>query len=143
MPEKYHILPQPCSTCPYAKATPPGIWHPEEYEKLPRYDERELTLDDDVRPLLRPFGCHNRAVERDTLCRGWLSVHGDSLAVRVLILEGKIKPSDVPPENEPGLYASGREACDAGLAGCQGRLLPEAEAAQNKITRTRAKRAGS
>lgn len=33
------VLPKPCDTCPYSKSTPPGVWHPEEYLKLKKFDD--------------------------------------------------------------------------------------------------------
>jgi hypothetical protein len=32
----------PCSSCPYKRDTPPGIWAEHEYEKLPAYDGSTL-----------------------------------------------------------------------------------------------------
>lgn len=113
MSEPLHVAPRPCSTCPYRRATPPGIWAPEEYAKLSRYDAAQLDPVD-----LSTFHCHQQLVTGvATACRGWLSVHADSAAVRLAVVTGRIDPATIPPEVEPDLYASGAEACAAGLAG--------------------------
>lgn len=107
------VLPRPCDTCPYAKATPPGIWSADEYRKLPGFDEGGGVIQGE-------FLCHNGGADartNDTVCRGWLSVHRDSIPVRVGVITGALRPGDVPQELEEGLYASGAAACAAGLRG--------------------------
>jgi len=106
--------PTACSTCPYRRDTPPGIWHPEEYAKLPSYDPGALV------PALAAFHCHQEMVTgKPTVCRGWLAVHGDIPAVRISVIQGQIPPEEVDRPVAVALYASGREACAAGLKGCQ------------------------
>ncbi len=104
-----YAAPRPCTTCPYARATPRGIWEPCEYEKL-------LDYDDDPGPVA-VFHCHQeRQTGVATVCRGWLSVHPDGLAVRLALAQGRLTPAqrDAPPAVE--LYSSGTEAAAAGLA---------------------------
>jgi len=112
-----------CATCPYARTTPSGVWARDEYEKLRTYDEGggELTEWPDgskhVVPALATFHCHQEAVTKvDTVCRGWLSVHRDSVAVRLACVDGRIDPNDVPREVESEYYATGAAAADAGEA---------------------------
>jgi hypothetical protein len=123
-----HIDQRPCATCPYRRDTPPGIWAPEEYLKLPRYDR------DEIAPV---FLCHHR--ERKTACRGWLSVHRDSVAVRLAVLTGKIEPEAVHVYVGVDLYWSGAEACRAGLAGVEF-PDPGARAAIVRLIERRARR---
>lgn len=113
-----------CSTCPYRRDTPPGIWAPVEYEKLREYDEGGGQLipfpdgSEHRMPAITTFHCHQENVTvEDTVCRGWLSVHADSVAVRLACSLG-LDWRKVPTEPEPIYYATGAEAADAGLAGC-------------------------
>ena len=101
----------PCSTCPYRRDVPSGLWHSEEYEKLRKYD-------DDVGggvPSLSTFLCHQSNVTgRETACKGWLMVHRDSVAVRLAVIQGKVEfPECFEPTNVP-LFGSGGEAADHG-----------------------------
>lgn len=128
-----HVDARPCSSCPYACATPPGVWEACEYERLPGWDEGHFP------PAIGIFLCHHSTVgEKETLCRGWLAVHADSIAVRLALMDGRITPEQAYAEVDVALYATGQEACDAGLAGVE---HPDAAArkAIDKITRKRAK----
>lgn len=110
-----HVAPRPCNSCPYLRSTPTGIWHPSEYEKLLGYDEHPDEL-----PAIAAFHCHQEnATGVPTACRGWLGVHPDSIAVRFAQVAGLIRPADVPLDDDPSLYSSGAEACEAGLAGVE------------------------
>lgn len=115
-----HAAPRPCSTCPYRRDTPPGIWHPDEYAKLPLYDEpawdgQQLSHDHE----LALFHCHQEtATHVPTVCRGWLHVHADSVAVRLGIGMGQLTIEQRDAEPLVDLYATGAEAAAAGLAGC-------------------------
>ena len=128
MTEPLHVPKAGCSTCPYRRDTPAGVWHPDEYAKLARYDEKPYVRGEEQKPPeLSTFHCHQEnATGQPTVCRGWLSVHADSVAVRMCLMRGSLKPSDVPPEPEALYYSSGAEACSAGLAGCK-KPSPEAE----------------
>lgn len=65
MTTKLHVAPRPCNTCPYARSTPPGVWAPEEYAKLSRYDRSPETNQD-----LATFHCHQEnATGVPTVCR--------------------------------------------------------------------------
>jgi hypothetical protein len=107
-----HAAPRPCTTCPYRRDTPAGIWHPDEYHKLVAYDDEPGPFE--------TFHCHQEnATGVPTVCRGWLSVHPDSVAVRLAIARGAltVEQRDAPPMVD--LYISGTEARDAGLAGVE------------------------
>lgn len=114
---RLHVAPRACSTCPYRRDTEPGIWDAAEYEKLVVYDQDPSRMED-PRPALTIFHCHQEAATGiPTICRGWLGVHRGTPAVRYACALGAIAFEQVPREAEPYLYASGTEACKAGLAG--------------------------
>ena len=96
----------PCSTCPYRKDTPSGLWAEDEYEKLRGYDDNTA---------FSTFLCHQTNVtDVPTACKGWLMVHCDSVAVRLAQLKGEVKAPECFEEPDVELYASGNEAADAG-----------------------------
>lgn len=121
MTEPLQLAPRPCSTCPYRKDTPVGIWHPEEYEKLRGFDA------DAFPPSIATFHCHQEnATGVPTACRGWVSCHGfDSVAIRLAVMRGSLTVEQVESPCPVELYASGAEAAEAGLAGVP---LPSAAA---------------
>lgn len=96
----------PCPACPYRRDVPSGVWAPEEYEKLRRYDAP--TGDQP----LAAFMCH---ATPERLCHGWAVVHSsrghdfDLLALRFMFHDAK-----VPNEAAVPLFASGNEAADYG-----------------------------
>lgn len=115
--------PTPCATCPYRRDTPPGIWHASEYRKLPDFDPDART------PSYAVFHCHQENLTgKATLCRGWVAVHGfRSIAVRLAEVRGLISVAEVERPCPVPLYASGAEACAAGLKGVR---RPSAKARQ-------------
>ena len=66
----------PCPTCPYRRDVPSGIWDESEYAKLELYDEPT----DRRLPQTALFLCHTTP---ESPCRGWLTVHRESVAVRL------------------------------------------------------------
>jgi Family of unknown function (DUF6283) len=117
--------PRPCATCPYRRDVPPGIWAPEEYERLPRYDGEP----GDQSPA--SFGCHQAD---GRVCSGWLGHRDpwDLLAVRIGVLGGFLDPSCLSYETTVPLFPSGAEAAAHGLSGVED-PPPEAQAAMRKI----------
>lgn len=115
------VLAAACTTCPYRRDTPSGIWSQHEYEKLRTYDEGHVLKLPDGSPVQVPelatFWCHQTAAaEKPIACRGWLSVHRDHAAVNVAMARGAIRPEDIPTDDESTVYyANGTEACEAGL----------------------------
>lgn len=107
------VLPKACDSCPYRRDVPPGVWAKEEYDKLPLYDC------DAPMPALSSFLCHqSHATEIATVCRGWLSVHRDSVAARISQIKGELLPEDIPTADESNVYyESGAEAAKAGKRG--------------------------
>ncbi|MFE6966902.1 DUF6283 family protein [Agromyces sp. NPDC057679] len=102
----------PCASCPYRTGVASGIWHPEEYEKLVRYDGE--TFEQPV----QTFMCHQG--EGD-VCSGWLG-HADPselLAVRIGIMRGDLHPECADYTTDVPLFSSGAEAADHGLRDLQ------------------------
>lgn len=117
---------EPCASCPYRRDTPPGIWAAEEYRKLPAWDTQ--------------FGgngvflCHHTPqIERKTVCRGWLVVHGDNITARLTAMSGVELTEENKKMTVAPLYRSGAEACKAGLRGVA-RPPEKAKAVIQKIT---------
>lgn len=92
----------------------------DEYEKLRLYDEPEFDRDrpqDWQLPTLAVFLCHHSLTQAaDTLCRGWLSVHSDSVAVRLAVADRAVTWEQVDAPVTVELYANGNEAANAGEA---------------------------
>lgn len=103
-----NVLPSPCDSCPYRRDCPSGVWHEAEYEKLRDYDSnRAFSL----------FLCHQTPVIGEvTACRGWLTVHAESVAARLAVCQGLVTDEQrYAPVSVP-LFSSGEEAADAGEA---------------------------
>lgn len=108
------VADKPCSTCPYRRDTPRGIWDESEYRKLPEYDENPPS----GVPAFATFLCHHSpSMTQNAACRGWLTVHQNSVAVRLALLKGLVTPEQVNAEPTVELFKSGRQACAAGLEG--------------------------
>jgi hypothetical protein len=99
------IRSMPCSSCPYRRDVPSGVWAHSEYQKLRDYDAP--TGDQPF----AAFACH---ASPEVLCHGWAVVHSnrghqyDLLALRLMLPHPKIPPAGVP------LFGSGNEAADHG-----------------------------
>lgn len=130
-----YAAPRPCVSCPYRVDCPSGVWALSEYEKLREYDDQPSGI-----PAIGTFHCHQEnAIDIPTVCRGWLTVHADSIAVRLAIMDGRVtvEQRDAPVA-EP-LFESGVAAADHG----EGDLIdpsPEAVAMQLKLLRGKAGR---
>lgn len=112
MSKPLRMMADPCSTCPYRRDTPPGIWSRDEYEKLPKYDEGHDP------PAFGVFLCHHtNSTGVDTVCRGWLAVHADSIAVRLGLMTGQLTMKQVDAPCRVELYGSGTEAAVFGING--------------------------
>lgn len=99
----------PCASCPFRRSVPSGIWHADEYAKLPAYDG-----DIPEQTSTRTFLCHQSAQEA---CAGWLG-HRDPtelLAVRLGLADGSLDPSCADFSTDVELFASGREAAEHGM----------------------------
>ena len=103
---------RPCSSCPYRRDVPSGVWDEAEYKRLLDYD---LPTPDQPPQV---FGCHDDR-DGDTLCRGWWDCHSQNppghelLSIRTAEAFGKLESK--PPPSDVPCFASGQEACDHGL----------------------------
>lgn len=104
---------RPCMSCPYRKDAPSGVWHQEEYEKLPGYDGE--IIEQIEANAVRLFGCHQGD---GRLCAGWAAYRdpGDLLAVRLALSKGHISEAILDYTTDVPLWASGREAAEHGMA---------------------------
>jgi len=123
---------KPCSSCPYRRDCPSGVWDESEYLKLAEYDN-----DTSEQPLAI-FLCHDGDRKND-LCRGWLDTHEkiDLLALRLGVMCGTVSTDifDLPSSGVP-MFPSGTEAMLHGLSGVE---EPSGEALE-LIDRLREKR---
>lgn len=114
MGDRLRCPPRPCASCPYRADHPSGVWAESEYRKLAGYDPELPALGDQA-----VFHCHQEnATGHETVCAGWLGVHGARvLAVRLALARGQLEPEDVDraEATDVPLHASGTAAMEAGL----------------------------
>lgn len=127
------VRPSPCPSCPYRRAVPSGVWHAQEYAKLPRYDGGIGEQANAEAWAL--FHCHS---DPDHLCAGWVG-HRDPvelLAVRMGLLSGRVAPAVLDYATDVPLFATGAEAAEHG---CRDIDAPDDSAVSTvqKIIRTR------
>lgn len=94
----------PCLACPYRRDVASGVWHSDEYEKLPLYDGPTASQP------IAAFMCH---AELNNYCFGWVVCHsnrGHDHELLALRLRGF---GDLPGP-QPGFFKSGRQACRHG-----------------------------
>lgn len=98
----------PCASCPYRQSVPSGVWHPDEYAKLRRYDG-----DTHEQTSIAVFQCHQGAGD---VCSGWLGHRdpADLLAVRLGVLTGALDPSCAEYTTDVPLFESGAAAAEHG-----------------------------
>ena len=126
----------PCSSCPYRRDVPSGVWAAGEYEKLRGYDGD--TADQARAGAAGVFMCHQGAGE---VCAGWAGVHGrdpGNFALRMAaLLDPEIDIRAVREyETSVPLFASGAEAADHGEREIE-HPSPEAVAVTEKVEQVR------
>jgi hypothetical protein len=85
---------------------PSGVWHEDEYKKLPAYD-RELSLQ--PRAL---FMCHHND---DCLCGGWLKTHGATNLLSILLTREELDPSITDYNPDVDVFETGAAAAAHGI----------------------------
>jgi hypothetical protein len=130
--------PRPCTSCPYRRDVPSGVWHASEYAKLPRYDAETGAQPRGL------FQCHQNDSDdsRRRICAGWAGCHdGDELlALRLAVIFGRISQetaqATVNYQSPIPLFESGAEAAMHGVRGIN---APDSGALQaiEKIRRVR------
>lgn len=119
----------PCASCPYRTGVPSGVWHPEEYAKLPEYDGETFEQSPQV------FKCHQGDGQ---VCSGWLAHREpyELLAVRLGVLSGTLAPECLDYETDVPLFPSGAAAAAHGMRDIENPGI-EAEIVMKKISRKR------
>lgn len=108
--------PRPCGSCPYRQDVPSGVWHPEEYAKLPAYDrptaEQPVGL----------FLCHQTGADdpQKRVCAGWVGCHGiELLGLRIAMVDGRMSSPEIVAaatySSPVPLFGSGAEAAAHGM----------------------------
>lgn len=129
MSEPLRPRPRPCPSCPYRLDCPSGLWHPDEYRRLPGWDG------DTAYQVAGVFCCHSTP---DLLCAGWVGHRDpyDLLALRIGVGSGAVSPDVFEYRTAVPLFASGWRAAVHGLRDIEN-PGPEARAALAKIVAIR------
>lgn len=104
--------PRPCTSCPYRRDVPSGIWAPTEYAKLIAYDADTALQPPNL------FLCHQRAQDDEAarLCAGWVGCHGaELLALRLALHRGQVAAEVMEYTSPVPLFTSGAEAAIHGV----------------------------
>lgn len=124
----------PCTSCPYRRDVPSGIWAASEYAKLPMFDgETGEQADAGAFSL---FYCHRTP---EFLCAGWVGCHDmtENLAMR---LHGRdIDPAVFSYVSPVPLFSTGAEAAEHGLRDLDA-PGPQAQAKSQELLRVIARR---
>jgi hypothetical protein len=129
---------RPCSSCPYRRDVPSGVWSGQEYRRLGDYDGD--TGEQGRKGAFGVFACHQGDGQ---VCAGWAHIHGneDSLALRLARYADP--PVDVAAvlayRTVVPLWESGAEAAAHGLSELENPGVAAREACA-KITAVRALR---
>ncbi|MFE4457708.1 DUF6283 family protein [Nocardia tengchongensis] len=129
--------PRPCSSCPYRRDVPSGVWDAAEYEKLRAYDLEIASQPPGL------FQCHQTDADSGLrrMCAGWVGCHrAELLGLRLALVTGRISgetfQAAVEYHSPIPLFSSGAEAADHGQAEIRHPSL-EAVQAITKIGRRR------
>lgn len=126
----------PCSTCPYRRDVPSGIWAADEYDKLPLFDGD--VPDQIMAGATGLFHCHQRD---GSLCAGWVACHDmeNNLAVRLSMR--LVDPAVFDYASPVPVFGSGAEAAEHGKRDL-GAPGPGARRKIARLLRQRGKREG-
>jgi hypothetical protein len=116
---------RPCPTCPYRRGVPSGIWAPEEYETLPKFDGD--IGEQAAAGATQPFCCHSSP---RNLCAGWAGHRNpmDLLAVRLGIAADHLDVTVAYYTTDVPLFRSGEEAFAHGIRDIETPDQPAVEA---------------
>lgn len=104
--------PNPCGSCPYRLDVPSGVWSPEEYEKLPVFDDPQNPSAWGL------FLCHQ---QDGRLCAGWTACHDmdENIGLRLAVMSGTMSPEDADAARDYStpvpIFESGAEAAAHGM----------------------------
>lgn len=119
----------PCGSCPYRQDVPTGVWHADEYAKLPGYEGDTGEQSPGV------FMCHQ---QDGSVCSGWAHVADeDTLAVRLAgISNPDVALAIVEYRSPIPMHESHSAAAEHGLSGyVEGAPPPDAERIHQKLER--------
>lgn len=100
---------RPCSTCPYRRDVPSGIWAEDEYDKLPTYDND--VPEQAAAGAFGLFFCHQHD---GNLCAGWAGCHDMSNNLAVRMHAAEVDPATFEYVSPVPLFGSGAEAAEHG-----------------------------
>jgi hypothetical protein len=121
---------EPCTSCPYRRDVPSGLWAAHEYDKLLAYDAPTAEQP------MAPFMCH---ATPEHFCHGWAVCHSNRghefelLALRLAASRNLGILPDVPEPFVP-LFGSGAEAAEHGKRDIE-EPSPEAGQAVDRLLR--------
>lgn len=101
----------PCKSCPYRLDVPSGVWHEDEYAKLPKYDGD--IIDQLQAGASRLFMCHQ---QDGSLCAGWIAAHGSHNLLAMRLHGGGVTSAAWDYECPVAVFESGAEAATHGRA---------------------------
>jgi hypothetical protein len=123
--------PRPCESCPYRLDVPSGVWHEDEYAKLPAYDRETMYQPAGV------FLCHQ---QNGRVCAGWVGCHDMSQSLGLRFAAREMDPDDVAAcldyTSPVPLFKTGTEAAAHGLRDLEAPGTP-AVRVMSKIARRR------
>lgn len=122
---------RPCTSCPFRRDVPSGVWSASEYDKLPQYDGP--IYEQAMAGAGRLFMCHQ---QDGKLCAGWVGCFNmyDNFAVRVHADE--VDPDVYDYQSPVPLFESGAEAAEHGKRDIRN-PSPDAIRAAEMITQVR------
>jgi hypothetical protein len=135
-PTSTTVRKRPCSSCPYRRDVPSGIWQEHEYAKLPRYDGD--VPDQVMARATGLFYCHQQ--DRH-LCAGWVGCHDMDNNLAVRLSHSDIDPAVYEYVSPVPLFASGAEAAEHGRCDLDA-PSPEATRKMAQLRGMQSRRAG-
>lgn len=120
--EQITVRRRPCTSCPYRRDVPSGVWHPDEYDKLPGYDGD--VLEQFAAGATGLFFCHQLSGE---VCAGWAGCHDMANSLAMRMNAARIDPAVYDYQSPIPLFGSGAEAAEHGKRGV---AAPDAAAAR-------------
>ena len=122
---------RPCSSCPYRRDVPSGIWAASEYKKLPAYDKD--VPDQAMAGATRLFHCHQQP---EHLCAGWVGCHDMHHMLACRLHWRQIALSVYDYVSPVPLFGSGAEAAAHGMRDIED-PSPEAQDKVDRLLRLR------
>ena len=101
---------RPCGSCPYRRDVPSGVWHAEEYAKLPLYDQPTYDQPEAA------FFCHQ---QDGHLCAGWVGCHDTTQLLALRLPFHGLSEEELDKTHEyvspVPLFESGKDAAVHGI----------------------------